>query len=102
VENYEKIVIDVPFLLNIESDLFMEILMSSSIKPSSIQGIAWMPGLQAIKESGNCSSFEELRGHLLQNAPQNSEETRKKYDSLIIMRLFPERSMDGINPLVWR
>jgi hypothetical protein len=71
-------------------------------KPSTIQGIAWVPGLKAIKESINFPSYEVLRENLLQNAPQNSIETRKKYTSLITMRLFPEHDIDGINPQVWR
>jgi len=76
--------------------------MSVSAKLSTIQGIAWKPGLQAIKDSVTFSSFETFRGHLQHDARQNSEETRKKYASLIILRLFPERSIDGINPRAWR
>jgi hypothetical protein len=70
--------------------------------PPTIQGIAWKPGLQAIKDSVMFSSFDEFRGHLQHNTRQNSEETRKKYASLIISRLFPEKSLDGINPKTWR
>jgi len=70
--------------------------------PPTIQGIAWKPGLQAIKDSAMFSSFDEFREHLQHNTRQNSEETRKKYASLIISRLFPEKSLDGINPKTWR
>ncbi len=76
--------------------------MQISSAPASIQGIAWKPGLQAIKDSAMFSSFEEFKEHLQHNTRQNSEETRKKYASLIISRLFPEKSLDGINPKTWR
>ena len=76
--------------------------MPNSSKPPTIQGIAWKPGLQAVKDSIEFLSFEEFRKHLQHNTRQNSEETRKKYASLIISRLFPEKSLDGINPKTWR
>ncbi len=76
--------------------------MPNSSKPPTIQGIAWEPGLQAIKDSIAFSSFEGFRSHLQQNSRQNSEETRKKYANLIISRLFPEHSLNGINPRTWR
>ena len=76
--------------------------MQISSTPATIQGIAWEPGLQAIKDSAMYSSFEEFKEHLQHNTRQNSEETRKKYASLIISRLFPEKSLDGINPKTWR
>jgi len=76
--------------------------MSTSSKPPSIQSIAWKPGLQAIKDSDMFLSFSEFREYLLHNARQNSEETRKRYASIIISRLFPEKSLNGINPKTWR
>ena len=75
--------------------------MSVSNKPSTIQSVAWETGLQAIKESINFSSFEEFRNHLAKNMRQNSFEVRKRYASLILQRLFPEKSLQGINSLVW-
>lgn len=70
-------------------------------KPSSIQSIAWETGLEAVKESVGFSSFEAFRIHLNANMRQNSDEVRKRYSSLILNRLFPEKSLDGINPKIW-
>lgn len=76
--------------------------MSQINKPSTLQSVAWETGLAAVKESIEFSSFEVFRSHLFDNMRQNSEEVRKRYSSLILLRLFPERSLDGINPRVWR
>ena len=76
--------------------------MINPLKPSSIQSVAWETGLKAVKESIIFSSFDAFRSHLTQNMRQNSEEVRKRYSSLILLRLFPEKSLDGINPQVWR
>jgi hypothetical protein len=76
--------------------------MLNLTKPPSIQGIAWKPGLQAIKDSAMFSTFDDFKAHLQNSTRQNSAETRKKYASLIISRLFPEKSLDGINPITWR
>jgi hypothetical protein len=34
--------------------------------------------------------------------PQNSPETRRRYAELVQRRFFPDRSLDGLLPSVWR
>jgi hypothetical protein len=70
-------------------------------KPSSIQSIAWETGLEAVKASVGFPDFDAFRTHLNNNLRQNSDEVRKRYSSLILNRLFPEKSLDGINPKIW-
>jgi len=67
-----------------------------------LQSVAWETGLDAVKESINFSTFESFRTYLFENMRQNSDEVRKRYGTLILLRLFPEKSLDGINPRVWR
>lgn len=76
--------------------------MSRTEKPSTLQSVAWETGLAAVKESIEFTTFEAFRSHLFDNMRQNSEEVRKRYGSLILLRLFPEKSVEGINPRVWR
>jgi hypothetical protein len=75
--------------------------MSPSTKPSSIQSVAWETGLAAVRESIEFTDFESFRLHLFQNMRQNSEGVRKRYTNLIMLRLFPERSLQGLNTKVW-
>jgi hypothetical protein len=76
--------------------------MASINKPSTLQSVAWETGLKAIKESVEFPDFESFRLHLTANMRQNSEEVRKRYASLILLRLFPEKNLEGINPRIWR
>jgi hypothetical protein len=75
--------------------------MPASAKPSSIQSVAWETGLVAIRESIEFTDFESFRLHLFQNMRQNSEGVRKRYTSLILLRLFPERNLQGLNTKAW-
>ena len=61
--------------------------MQPSSKPSSLQSVAWETGLAAVKESIKCASFDAFRAHLVENMRQNSEEVRRRYASLILLRL---------------
>ena len=72
------------------------------MKPYSIQSVAWETGLEAVKASIDFSDFEAFRTHLNNNMRQNSDGTRRRYGNLILVRLFPEKSLDGLNPKVWR
>jgi hypothetical protein len=76
--------------------------MPNLAKPSTLQSVAWETGLAAVKESVEFPTFEAFRAHLFDNMRQNSDEVRKRYGSLILLRLFPEKSLDGINPRIWR
>lgn len=76
--------------------------MHPSSKSSTLQSVAWENGLAAIQQSIEFTDFETFRLHLVENMPQNSDEVRKRYASLILLRLFPERSLQGINPRVWK
>jgi hypothetical protein len=76
--------------------------MSNLIKPSSIQNLAWETGLAAVKESVDFPTFDAFRVHLVENTRQNSDEVRRRYSTTILLRLFPEKSLDGLNPRTWR
>lgn len=76
--------------------------MSRTEKPSTLQSVAWETGLLAVKESVGYATFESFRTHLFDNMRQNSDEVRKRYGSLILLRLFPEKSLEGLNPRVWQ
>ncbi len=75
--------------------------MPVSSKPSTLQSVAWETGLAAVTESIEFPNFEAFRIHLFENMRQNSDEVRKRYASLTLLRLFPEKSLQGINPKAW-
>ena len=75
--------------------------MTKLNKPSSIQSVAWETGLQAVRESRKFTSFEDFRLYLRNNMRQNAEGVRERYTNLITLRLFPERSLNGIAPKAW-
>ncbi len=68
----------------------------------TIQSVAWETGLQAVKDSINFPTFEEFNQHLQDGIPQNSATVRRRYGNLIVKRLFPEHSIDGLLSRVWR
>ena len=65
--------------------------MPHTRKPSAIQNVAWDTGLIAVKDSIDFINFEAFRTHLVNNLRQNSDEVRKRYASLILLRLFPKK-----------
>ena len=50
----------------------------------------------------NFTDFEAFYRHLLESLPQNSPETRKRYASLVVRWLFPDRKLGGILPRAWQ
>lgn len=70
--------------------------------PSAIQSIAWETGLEVIRESEQFSSFDALIEYLKHGVRLNSQATRERYANLLVKRLFPEKSLDGLNPRTWR
>jgi hypothetical protein len=71
-------------------------------RPSTLQSFPLEAGIQAIKDSVNFTDFETFYGHLLANLPQNSPGTRRRYASLIVRWLFPERKLGGLLPSTWQ
>ena len=72
------------------------------IQPSTLQSFPLEAGIQAIKDSVNFTDFEAFYNHLLENLPQNSPETRKRYTSLVVRWLFPDRKLGGLLPRAWQ
>lgn len=68
----------------------------------SLQSVAWETGLQAIRDSDQFETFTLFAEYLKQGVRLNSETTRSRYANLLIKRLFPEKSLDGLNPRTWR
>ena len=71
-------------------------------QPSTLQSFPLEAGIQAIKDSVNFTDFEAFYRHLLESLPQNSPGTRKRYASLVVRWLFPDRKLGGILPLAWQ
>ncbi len=71
-------------------------------QPSTLQSFPLEAGIQAIKDSVNFTDFEAFYRHLLESLPQNSPETRKRYASLVVRWLFPERKLGGLLPRTWQ
>jgi hypothetical protein len=71
-------------------------------QPSTLQSFPLEAGIQAIKDSVNFTDFEAFYSHLLENLPQNSPGTRKRYASLVVRWLFPDRKLGGILPRAWQ
>jgi hypothetical protein len=70
--------------------------------PSAIQSIAWKTGLDVIRDSEQFDSFEAFVEYLKEDLKLNSPGTRERYANLLVKRLFPERSLNGLNPRTWR
>lgn len=68
----------------------------------TLQDFFWTASLVAVKASEGFQRFEEFQNYTFDNLPQNSPETRRRYTELIQRRYFPERSMTGLVPTVWR
>lgn len=68
----------------------------------TLQSVAWETGLQAIRDSEQFDSFDAFAAYLKQGVRLNSEITRARYANLLVKRLFPEKSLDGLNPRVWK
>jgi hypothetical protein len=71
-------------------------------RPSTLQSFPLEAGIQAIKDSVNFTDFEGFYHHLLESLPQNSPATRRRYASLVVRWLFPERKLGGILSLAWQ
>ncbi len=68
----------------------------------TLQSVAWETGLQAIRDSEQFESFDAFAAYLKQGVRLNSEITRARYANLLIKRLFPEKTLDGLNPRIWK
>ena len=75
---------------------------NSNCALASLQDPVWEPSLAAVKESVAFETYAEFERHLRDNLPHNSPVTRQRYTQLIQRRFFPERSLDGLVPSVWR
>ncbi len=69
--------------------------------PATLQSFPYTAGVQAIKECSQYATFEEFNRYLLDNMPQNSPKTRKRFATLILRWFFPERSLTGFLPTIW-
>jgi hypothetical protein len=68
---------------------------------STLQSFPLDAGIQAIKDSLEFTDFDRFYEHLLDSLPQNSPVTRRRYASLVVRWLFPERHLGGFLPHVW-
>jgi len=68
---------------------------------STLQDFPLDAGIQAIKDSLGFTDFDAFYEHLLDSLPQNSPVTRRRYASLVVRWLFPERRLGGFFPRVW-
>lgn len=68
----------------------------------TLQDFFWTVSITTVKASEDFQTYEEFYNYILGNLPQNSPETRSRYAGLIQRRYFPERSITGLVPTVWR
>ncbi len=69
---------------------------------STLQDFIWADSIDIVKTSDGFQSYDQFYDHMLDNLPQNSPETRGRYAGLIQRRYFPEHSLDGLIPTLWR
>jgi hypothetical protein len=75
--------------------------MTSSTYPT-LQDFIWADSITLIKATTGFQHYDRFYAYMLDNLPQNSPETRSRYAGLIQRRYFPERSLAGLIPTVWR
>jgi hypothetical protein len=68
----------------------------------TLQDFFWMASIKAVKASENFQNYSEFYHYTFNNLPQNSPETRSRYNGLIQRRYFADRSLLGLVPAVWR
>lgn len=69
--------------------------------PPTLQSFPYSAGVQAIKECRQFATFEDFYHDLLENLPQNSPVTRKRFATSLVRWFFPERKLDGFLPSIW-
>lgn len=62
----------------------------------------WKESIFAIKSSLRFGSFENFKKYLIDNLPQNSLKTRKRYASYVLARFFPNQSLEQLSTMVWK
>jgi len=62
----------------------------------------WKESIFAIKSSSRFGSFENFKRYLIENLPQNSLKTKKRYASYVLARFFPNQSLEQLPTMVWR
>ena len=62
----------------------------------------WKESIFAIKASGRFESFESFKRYLIENLPQNSLKTKRRYASYILARFFPNQSLEQLPVMVWK
>lgn len=68
----------------------------------TLQDFFWTASIVVVKASEGFQTYEDFYHYTLENLPQNSPETRSRYAGLIQRRYFPERTLTGLVPTVWR
>ncbi len=74
---------------------------TASLYPT-IQSVLWATSVTMAQACDRFESYDEFYDYVLTNLPQNSPTTRRKYAGLVQRRFFPERSLHGLIPSVWR
>lgn len=75
--------------------------MTNLLYPT-LQDVIWADSITVIKASDQFQSFDGFYNYLVENLPQNSPETRRRYAGLIQRRFFPGQSLNDLIPTVWR
>ncbi|MDI7259422.1 MAG: hypothetical protein QME90_05820 [Thermodesulfobacteriota bacterium] len=61
----------------------------------------WKESIFAIKSAVKFESFEKFKRYLIENLPQNSLKTKKRYASYVLARFFPNQSLEQLSTVVW-
>jgi hypothetical protein len=68
----------------------------------TLQDVIWTDSVALIKASDSFQSYTAFYHYVVENLPQNSSETRRRYARIIQRRFFPGQSLDDLIPKVWR
>ncbi|MFQ5613429.1 MAG: hypothetical protein ACE5H9_14985 [Anaerolineae bacterium] len=68
----------------------------------TLQDIIWEDSITIVKASDSFQSYAQFYNYIVDNLPQNSPETRRRYAGLIQRRFFPGQSLHDLVPSVWR
>ncbi|MBN2390340.1 MAG: hypothetical protein JXR84_06440 [Anaerolineae bacterium] len=69
---------------------------------STLQDFPLPASIEAVKTSTNFETYDDFYRYMVDNLPQNSPETRRRYANLIGKRYFPGLSLDTLLPKVWK
>ncbi len=69
---------------------------------ATLQDFPLQASIQAVKASADFERYDDFYRYMLDNLPQNSPQTRRRYAGLVGRRYFPGLVLDSLLPQVWK